>query len=149
MGEFIFIESGGKKYVVHPNKGGFVFVYDRNAKVQNVYRGVDNINFVKDIDPKTGDLIGRRDMSEGKHTNLCPAISGGYSWPSGTYYPKTGLFYRVGFEWCEDFAVVKTSRLPNPSSNSISEQISPCMARAKQASWAYPCPRSAQRQSTF
>ncbi len=114
VGEFIFIESGGKKYVVHPNKGGFVFVYDRNAKVQNVYRGVDNINFVKDIDPKTGDLIGRRDMSEGKHTNLCPAISGGYSWPSGTYDPKTGLFYRVGFEWCEDLEVVKTTPITEP-----------------------------------
>ena len=96
MGEFMMIEQGGKKYVVHPSKGGFVFVYDRKGKVQNVYRGVDNINFVKDINPKTGELIGRRDLAEGKHKNLCPAIAGGYSWNSGSYNPKTGLFYRVG-----------------------------------------------------
>ncbi len=32
----MMIEHGGKKYVVHPSKGGFVFVYDRNGKVQNV-----------------------------------------------------------------------------------------------------------------
>ena len=32
----MMIEQGGKKYVVHPNKGGFVFVYDRKAKSQNV-----------------------------------------------------------------------------------------------------------------
>lgn len=114
VGEFIFVQEGGKKYVVHPNKGGFVFVYDQNAKVQNVYRGVDNINFVKDIDPKTGALIGRRDMAEGKHTNLCPAIAGGYSWPSGTYNPKTNLFYRVGFEWCQDLEVIKTEPITEP-----------------------------------
>ena len=32
------LERGGKKYVVHPNKSGFVFVYDRKGKVQNVWR---------------------------------------------------------------------------------------------------------------
>jgi len=115
VGEFMFIDRGGKKYVVHPNKGGFIFVYDRNGKVQNVYKGVDNINFVKDIDPKTGELIGRRDLAGGKHTNLCPAIAGGYSWPSGTYDPKTGLFYRVGFEWCMDLTVVKTEPVTQPT----------------------------------
>lgn len=114
IGEFVFVEQGGKKYVVHPNKGGFIFVYDRNGKVQNVYKGVDNINFVKDIDPRTGELLGRRDLTGGKHTNLCPAIAGGYSWPSGTYDPKTGLFYRVGFEWCEDLDVVKTEPITEP-----------------------------------
>ena len=114
VGEFMFIERGGKKYVVHPNKGGFMFVYDPQAKVQNVWRAVDNINFVKDIDPKTGELIGRRDMSLGKHQNLCPAIAGGYSWPSGAYNPKTGLLYRVGFEWCMDLEIVKTEPVTEP-----------------------------------
>ena len=48
VGEFVMIERGGKKHVVHPNKGGFVFVYDRaDAKVENVWRLVKNINFVK------------------------------------------------------------------------------------------------------
>jgi PQQ-dependent dehydrogenase (methanol/ethanol family) len=114
VGEFVFLERGGQKYVAHPNKGGFMFVYDRNGKVQNVWRAVDNINFVKDIDPKTGELIGRRDMSLGKHQNLCPAIAGGYSWPSGSYSPKTNLFYRVGFEWCMDLEVVKTEPVTEP-----------------------------------
>ena len=109
MGEFMFI---GDK-VVHPNKGGFVFVYDRKGKVQNVYKGVDNINFVQDIKPD-GTLVGRRDMIGGKHENLCPAIAGGYSWPSGTYSPKTGLFYRVGFEWCMDLTVLKTEPITEP-----------------------------------
>jgi glucose dehydrogenase len=114
IGEFMFIEQNGKKYVVHPNKGGFVFVYDRQGELQNVYKGVDNVNWVKSIDPKTGELIGRRDLKEGEHKNLCPAISGGYSWPSGSYDPKTDLFYRVGYEWCEDLEVIKTEPITEP-----------------------------------
>src|SRR6476661_3570247 len=47
MGEFVFLARDGKKYVVHPNKGGFVFVYDRSGKPVNVYKGVDAITFVK------------------------------------------------------------------------------------------------------
>jgi glucose dehydrogenase len=74
---------------------------------------VDNINFVKDI-KDDGTLVGRRDMAEGEHKNLCPGISGGYSWPSGTYSPKTGLLYRVGFEWCMDLKVVKTEPITEP-----------------------------------
>jgi alcohol dehydrogenase (cytochrome c) len=98
VGEFVMLEKDGKDVIVHANKGGFVFVYDRDLKVQNVWQGVKNINFVKGIDPKTGELIGRRDMAEGKHQALCPYIAGGYSWNSGTYNPGTGLYYRVANE---------------------------------------------------
>ena len=83
VGEFVLIDRDGQKYVVHPNKGGFIFVYDRNLKVKNVYPIVNNINFVKSINPQTGELVGRRDFSAGKQAEpLCPAISGGISWNS-------------------------------------------------------------------
>src|SRR5262245_36618171 len=37
VGEFLAIDREGKKYYVHPNKGGFAFVYNRaDAKVENV-----------------------------------------------------------------------------------------------------------------
>ncbi|WP_376708320.1 pyrroloquinoline quinone-dependent dehydrogenase [Bradyrhizobium cenepequi] len=116
VGEFLMIDRDGRKLVVHPNKGGFVFVYDRaNAKVQNVWRLAKNINFVKDIDPKTGELIGRRDLSLGKASSpLCPAIAGGISWNSGSYSPKTGLWYKIGQEWCQDIEVVKTTPITEP-----------------------------------
>ena len=32
LGGFMFVGTDGKKYVVHPNKGGFIFVYDRQGK---------------------------------------------------------------------------------------------------------------------
>jgi alcohol dehydrogenase (cytochrome c) len=115
VGEFLMIEREGRKLVVHPNKGGFVFVYDRkDARIVNVWPIAKNINFVKGIDPKTGELIGRRDMVEGKHTNLCPAIPGGVSWNSGGYSPKTGLYYKVVQEWCMDLEVIKTTPILEP-----------------------------------
>jgi PQQ-dependent dehydrogenase (methanol/ethanol family) len=115
VGEFVMLDQNGQKVVVHPNKGGFVFVYDRDLKVQNVYPLVSAINFVKGIDPKTGELSGRRDFSAGKQSEpLCPAISGGVSWNSGSYSPQTKLYYKVGNEWCIDLTVVKTTPVTEP-----------------------------------
>jgi len=114
VGEFVSIDKDGKKYFVHPNKGGFAFVYDRaDAKVENVYKLADNINFVQDI-KKDGELVGRRDMAEGKQKALCPAINGGVSWNSGAYNPQTGLWYKIGNEWCMDLTVQKTTPVTEP-----------------------------------
>ena len=40
-------------------------------KVENVYPIVNNINFVKKINPQTGELVGRRDFSAGKQAERC------------------------------------------------------------------------------
>src|SRR5439155_1361617 len=61
-------------------------------------------------DPKTGELIGRRDLSLGAaSTPLCPAIAGAISWNAGSYNPKTGLWYKIVQEWCMDIEVGKTT----------------------------------------
>jgi PQQ-dependent dehydrogenase (methanol/ethanol family) len=116
VGEFVSIDRDGKQYMVHPNKSGFIFVYNRgDAKVENVWPIVYNYNFVKGIDPKTGELIGRRDFSAGKQSEvLCPHISGGVSWNSGSYNPQTGLYYKIGQEWCMNLEVVKTTPVTEP-----------------------------------
>jgi len=36
------------------------------------------------------------------------------SWNSGAYSPKTGLYYKVGQEWCMDLEVVKTTPVLEP-----------------------------------
>jgi PQQ-dependent dehydrogenase (methanol/ethanol family) len=115
VGEFVSIDRGGQKLMVHPNKGGFIFVYDRtNGKVQNVWKLAKNINFVQDID-KSGNLVGRRDLSEGVvNPPLCPAIAGGISWNSGAYSPRTGLYYKIAQEWCQEMEVVKTTPIVEP-----------------------------------
>ena len=114
-GEFVMLDRGGKTHIVHPNKSGFIFVYDMDLKVENVYPLIKNYNFVKGIDPKTGELIGRRDFAAGKQKEpLCPAIDGGISWNHGSYNPKTGLYYKIGNEWCIDLEVVKTTPVTQP-----------------------------------
>jgi alcohol dehydrogenase (cytochrome c) len=115
IGEFVVIDRNGQKSIVHPNKSGFVFVYDPELKIQNVYPLINNINFVKGIDPKSGELIGRRDFTAGKVSEpVCPAIDGGVSWNSGSYDPKTNLWYKVGNEWCITLEVVKVAPVTEP-----------------------------------
>jgi len=106
VGEFLMLERAGRKYIVHPNQSGFVFVYDRAGKVQNVWRLAKHINFVEDIKPD-GTLVGRRDLGEGENKGLCPHAAGGIGWNSGSYNPKTGLYYKLGNEWCMDLALKK------------------------------------------
>ena len=113
VGEFVQLERGGQKYVVHPNKGGYVYVFDENLGFKNAWPLVESINFIEGVG-KDGKLLGRRDMSEGKHADLCPAIMGGISWNAGTYNPKTDLYYKVGQEWCMDIEVVRTSPVTEP-----------------------------------
>jgi alcohol dehydrogenase (cytochrome c) len=112
-GEFVFLERDGQKYIVHPNKGGYVYVFDRNLGFKNAWDLVHYSNFIKGVDAQ-GNLVGRQDLAEGKHENLCPAIAGGVSWNSGTYDPKTGYYYKIGNEWCMDLEVVKTTPVTEP-----------------------------------
>ena len=115
VGEFVMIERDGKNYVVHPNKGGYVYVYERDPanvplRIRNVWHLGKTANYVKGVDPETGQLIGRRDLHVGMNKALCPAIDGAISWNAGSYNPGTGLYYKVGQEWCEDIEVVKADR---------------------------------------
>jgi len=104
-GEFMTLEKGGKRYMLHPNKGGVIFVYNADQvgggnqlKVENAYMLGETYNYIKGVDPKTGALIGRRNLVEGKQTNVCPAIDGAISWNTGSFNPGTGLFYKIGQE---------------------------------------------------
>ncbi len=116
LGETILVQSGGKKLAVHQNKSGFVFVYDRaSGKIQNVWPMIKTWNFVKNIDPKTGELIERISPRLGKPTFICPWIAGGRSWNSGSYSGKTGLWYNVGLEVCEEVTVEKQIPVTEPS----------------------------------
>lgn len=99
--ESLLFKQDGKDLLVHPNKSGFVFVMDqRNGDLQNVWRINQTTNFVKNIDPKTGELVGRLDLPEGQGTKVCPSAFGGRSWNAGSYSPKTGLWYTTAQEFC-------------------------------------------------
>ncbi len=113
VGEFMRISRDGKDYMVHPNKGGFIVVYDsknvgggNQLNVENAYVIGETLNFISGVSNK-GELLGRVNLKEGSYPNLCPAIDGAISWNTGAYSPKTGLMYKIAQEWCHDLEVVK------------------------------------------
>lgn len=106
--EQVLVDKDGKKLMFHLNKGGFVTVLDRtNGKVENVWPLAENITWVKSVDPKTGELIGRNEPVESKVKLICPSVLGARSWNHGAYSPKTGLWYTNANEFCEQVRVGK------------------------------------------
>ena len=99
--EILLLNKGGKDLIVHLNKSGFVFVMDKHdGKLENVWPLLENYNFAKGIDPKTGLLIGRNDPTPDKPFLACPSAWGARSWNHGAYNPKTGLWYTNVLELC-------------------------------------------------
>jgi len=117
VGEFVMIDRDGKHYAVHPNKGGYVYVYNRDPanvplKIENVWHLGETSNFVTGVDPHTGQLQGRRDVTIGENKNVCPAVDGAITWSNGSYSPDTGLYYKAAQEWCQNMVA---QHLPKPN----------------------------------
>jgi alcohol dehydrogenase (cytochrome c) len=99
--ELMTIERDGVEYLVHLNKGGFVTVLEKaTGKLYNVWPFAKNVTWVKNIDPKTGALIGRVDPSTKEARLFCPSPIGARSWQHAAYNPKTKLWYSNGWETC-------------------------------------------------
>ena len=117
VGEFVMLDRDGKQVRRASRTRAAIFssTTAQSRRFKNVWPLIKNINFVKDIDPKTGELIGRRDFAAGKVDRArcarpSPAASAG---TRGSYNPKTGLYYKIGQEWCMTFDVVKTTPVTN------------------------------------
>jgi alcohol dehydrogenase (cytochrome c) len=99
--EVLQFTKDGKDLIVHMNKSGYVFVLDKNnGNIDNIWPISDLKNFVKNIDPKTGELIGRVELTMNKETLICPSTFGARSWNAGAYNPKTGLWYNNVLDFC-------------------------------------------------
>ena len=72
VGEFVMIDRGGQHYAVHPNKGGYVYVYNRDIgepplKIENVWHLGETSNFVSMASTRTpANSSGRHDVTIGK-----------------------------------------------------------------------------------
>ena len=99
--EQVTIERDGKELLFHLNKGGFVYVLDKQTgKPVNIWPLSQTYNWVESIVPKTGELIGRNEPVVGEETILCPYLLGARSWNHGAYNPNTGLWYTNAMEVC-------------------------------------------------
>ena len=99
----LFIDHNGRQEMVHENKNGFVWVMDANGgKLRNVWSVLNDYNWVKSINPKTGELVGQMlSLPAGKKTLICPYLIGASSWNPGAYNPQTGLWYLNTMDVCE------------------------------------------------
>lgn len=102
LGEFVFIDKDDRKLMLHMGKNGFVYIYDRaDGSIENVWTINKHVTFVKTIDPKTGELIGRNPPVMDKDNTFCPSMLGGRSWNAGSYNPETGVWFNSRQEMCE------------------------------------------------
>jgi alcohol dehydrogenase (cytochrome c) len=118
--EGVFINHNGKDLIVHLNKGGHVFVYEKDTlKLHNVWEFAENINWVEKIDPKTGELIGRVNIKGGEEKTFCPYLLGARSWNHSAYNPESGLWYSNAQEACNTVTSGPTDPavLANPSAS--------------------------------
>ena len=69
--------------------------------VENAWSINKHMTYVKSVDPKTGELIGRNPPSIAPGSMFCPSMLGGRSWNSGSYNPDTGVWFNSRQEICE------------------------------------------------
>ena len=99
--EIMTIEHKGKELLVHLNKGGYVSVIDKvSGKPYNIWKFAKKANWVDSVNPKTGELIGRKNPVPDQEDVFCPSVLGARSWNQAAYNPKTKLWYSNGWEFC-------------------------------------------------
>src|SRR6266851_2371952 len=123
VGTHILIDSEvagqPRKLITHSARNGFVYTMDRhNGQIVGAKPYMDNINWTKGIDQKTGrplDYDAGKDIQTysgiANHTpnepvrKVCPTILGGNNyWPS-SYSPKTRLLYVPALTGCDDVKI--------------------------------------------
>jgi len=113
VNETISYNAGGKKLAGHADRNGFFYVLDRtNGKLVNAFPFVDQIDWAKGIDLKTGrpietgvragDPAKSADGKKGKQIFVAPSFLGGKNWMPMSYSKATGLFYVPANEWGMD-----------------------------------------------
>ena len=113
VNETVSFNAGGKKLAGHADRNGFFYVLNReNGKLENAFAFVDQIDWAKGIDLKTGrpmetgnrpgDPTKSADGKKGKQIFVSPSFLGGKNWMPMAYNPDTGLFYVPANEWGMD-----------------------------------------------
>jgi alcohol dehydrogenase (cytochrome c) len=101
------VQGKPRKLLVHPNKGGYVWVLDRtNGEFVTAWPFVENVNWITGIDAH-GKLLGRKPSPSDPSELVCPSVSGGRSWNHAAFHPGTGFFYTAASEWCQTLVVNK------------------------------------------
>jgi alcohol dehydrogenase (cytochrome c) len=120
------INGEAHKLITHSGRNGFLYTMERNNGQPILAKPyMDNINWTKGIDQKTGKPLDY-DASKDVQTysgvanqnpsepvkKVCPSIAGGNNyWPS-SYSPKTKLLYIPALTGCVDVTVAQNKQRP-------------------------------------
>jgi alcohol dehydrogenase (cytochrome c) len=110
------IKGESRKLITHSARNGFLYTMERgNGQTLMVQPYMDNINWTKGIDEKTGKPVeyvpnadlqlyaGAATPTAAKPTaRMCPSPSGGNNYWPGAYSPKTKLLYFASLTACVD-----------------------------------------------
>ncbi|MGR8940506.1 MAG: PQQ-dependent dehydrogenase, methanol/ethanol family [Gammaproteobacteria bacterium] len=110
-----FVKNGVKhdKLLVHFNKNGFAYTFDRaTGEVLQAPPFVSEINWASEIDVTTGLPVVNEEMrileGEDKQAKkICPSALGGKGWEPAAFSLNTGLFYAPTFNLCEHLETMK------------------------------------------
>jgi alcohol dehydrogenase (cytochrome c) len=89
--------------LLQANRNGFLYVLDRaTGKFLRATAFAKKLNWASGIDASGRPILsGRIPSAEG--TFICPGINGATNWFSPSYNPRTGLFYVMALESCNQY----------------------------------------------
>jgi alcohol dehydrogenase (cytochrome c) len=115
------VAGQARKLITHSARNGFLYTMERsNGQMVSAKPYMDNINWTKGIDQKTGKPLdydpnkdiqiyaGLANQTAGQPKKACPGHAGGNNyWPS-TYSPRTRLVYIPALSNCEEISLDTT-----------------------------------------
>ncbi|MBN1239463.1 MAG: PQQ-binding-like beta-propeller repeat protein [Gammaproteobacteria bacterium] len=111
------VRSGETRKVLTgiPGKTGVVYTLDRETGQFLWARPTIHQNVIEDINVESGAATVNPDTlftAAGQERLVCPALTGGKNYPTGTYSPDTGLMYYPLQNTCSE--MTSTSETPSP-----------------------------------
>ena len=104
------IQGSLRKLIIHPNKGGYVWVLDRtNGQFVTAWPFVENLNWITGIDAK-GNLLGRKKSIPGESELICPSVSVRSKLEPWSLQPADRLFLYRGHGMVPDHYAQKGRR---------------------------------------
>ncbi|MFO1037549.1 MAG: PQQ-dependent dehydrogenase, methanol/ethanol family [Geminicoccaceae bacterium] len=99
-----------RKTLVHFDKNGFAYTFDRNSGELLVAKPFGAVNWASGVDLATG--LPSVDPAKVPHqgattTDICPSPLGVKDWEPASYSPKTKLFYVPAINFCDDLEPLK------------------------------------------
>ncbi len=94
------LDGRERKLLVHPNKGGYMYVLDRTSgDFVAAWAFSETINWTTGLDEK-GIPQNRREPVLDAATLICPNAAGARSWNQASYHPGAKLLFNPAMEWC-------------------------------------------------